>query len=91
MPSKVRVYGKAQSRTALGIVHAYLVMYPHATLADLEKAFPVDLNPDSSWESNFRKLEDVKKLDEKNKGFWFAEPEERLKLQDGTKVALVKM
>lgn len=91
MASKVRVYGKAQNRTALGIVHAYLVIYPHATLADLEKAFPVDLNPDSSWESNFRKLEDLKKLDEKNRGFWFAEPEERLKLQDGTKVALVKM
>ena len=40
MPSKVRVYGKAQNRTVLGIVNAYLVMYPHATKADLEKAFP---------------------------------------------------
>ena len=37
MPSKVRVYGKAQNRTALGIVNAYLVMYPHATKEDLEK------------------------------------------------------
>lgn len=35
MASKVRVYGKAQNRTALGIVNAYLVMYPHATRADL--------------------------------------------------------
>ena len=43
MPSKVRVYGKAQNRTVLGIVNAYLVMYPHATKADLEKAFPLAL------------------------------------------------
>lgn len=35
MASKVRVYGKAQNRTALGIVNAYFVMYPHATRADL--------------------------------------------------------
>ncbi len=38
--SKVRVYGKAQSRTALGIFAAYLKMYPQATLEDLNKAFP---------------------------------------------------
>ena len=43
--AKVRVYGKAQNRTALGIAHAYMVMYPHATLADLRKAFPNSLNP----------------------------------------------
>lgn len=43
MPSKVRVYGKAQNRTALGIVHAYMVMYPHATFEDLQKAFPDSL------------------------------------------------
>ena len=40
MPSKVRVYGKAQNRTVLGIINAYLVMYPHATKEDLDKAFP---------------------------------------------------
>ena len=40
MASKVRVYGKAQSWTALGIIDAYLKMYPHATLEDLNKAFP---------------------------------------------------
>ena len=44
MASKIRVYGKAQNRTVLGIINAYLVMYPHATLADLRKAFPDSLN-----------------------------------------------
>lgn len=46
MASKVRVFGKAQNRTALGIMHAYMVMYPHATFEDLNKAFPKSLNPD---------------------------------------------
>lgn len=45
MANKVKVYGKAQNRTALGIAHAYLVMYPHATLEDLRKAFPITLIP----------------------------------------------
>ena len=40
MASKVRVYGKAMAWTALGIIDAYLKMYPHATLEDLNKAFP---------------------------------------------------
>ena len=44
--AKVRVYGQAQNRTVLGIIHAYMVMYPHATLEDLKKAFPAAaLNP----------------------------------------------
>ena len=51
MPSKVRVYGKAQNRTALGIVNAYLIMYPHATKEDLEKAFPLELQPKGTWNS----------------------------------------
>lgn len=42
----VRVYAKAQNRTALGIMHAYMLMNPQATLADLRKAFPNSLNPD---------------------------------------------
>ena len=44
--ARVRVYGKAQNRTALGIMHAYMVMYPQAKLEDLKKAFPKELNPD---------------------------------------------
>lgn len=44
--ARVRVYGQAQNRTVLGIVHAYMIMYPHATLEDLCKAFPaIALNP----------------------------------------------
>ncbi len=46
MASKVRVYGKSQVWTALGIVDAYTKMYPHATVEDLNKAFPRSLFTD---------------------------------------------
>lgn len=41
MSSKVRVYAKSQKWAALGIVDAYIKMYPHATLDDINKAFPL--------------------------------------------------
>lgn len=40
MASKVRVYAKSQKWAALGIIDAYIKMYPHATLEDINKAFP---------------------------------------------------
>lgn len=89
MASKVRVFGKAQNRTALGIINAYLVMYPQATFEDFEKAFPKALNTDSGWPVNFKYLEECQT--ENEKGFWFTEEDEVLHLQDGTNMAVVKM
>lgn len=89
MASKVRVFGKAQNRTALGIINAYLVMYPQATFEDFEKAFPKALNTDSGWPVNFKHLEECQT--ENEKGFWFTEEDEVLHLQDGTNMAVVKM
>ena len=40
MASKVRVSAQSQKWAALGIIDAYTKMYPHATLADINKAFP---------------------------------------------------
>ena len=89
MPSKVRVYGKAQNRTALGIMHAYHVMYPHATLEDFLKAFPKELNPDCGWPVIFRNRKEL--TTENDLDFWFAKPDEVIKLQDGTNMSVVKM
>lgn len=89
MTSKVRVYGKAQNRTALGIINAYKIMYPNAKFEDFEKAFPKELNPDSGWPVNFKRLEECKSKNEKD--FWFVEANEVIKLQDGTKMVLCKM
>lgn len=41
MASKVRVYAKSQKWAALGIIDAYIKMYPQATVDDLNKAFPL--------------------------------------------------
>ena len=89
MPSKVRVYGKAQNRTVLGIFNAYLIMYPHATLEDFKKAFPKELNPDSGWNVNVQTLEECKTENEKK--FFFTDENDVIKLQDGTKMVLCKM
>ena len=89
MASKVRVYGKAQNRTALGIAHAYMVMYPQATLEDLRKAFPNELNPDKGVKENFVYAEDKGTTADWD-GYFKAE-EELLTMGDGKKVSVVKM
>ena len=89
MARKVRVYGKAQNRTALGIAHAYMVMYPQATLEDLRKAFPNELNPDKGTKEIFIYAEE--KGTDANWDGYFKEEEELLSMGDGKKVSVVKM
>lgn len=87
MVNKVRVYGKAQNRTALGIVHAYMVMFPQATLTDLRKAFPNELNNElgTKYPNLFVP---VKEADSQ---WYFTNTEEVISTGDGQKVAFVKM
>lgn len=87
--ARVRVYGKAQNRTALGIMHAYMIMYPQAKLEDIRKAFPDDLNPDSGVKKNFVFVDD-KGTTANWEGFFRAD-DEVLKMGDGKKVAVVSM
>lgn len=88
--ARVRVYGKAQNRTALGIMHAYMVMYPQAKMEDLKKAFPDSLNPNSGPNVNFVYLED-KGPDPSNSWDWkfFKKGDELLSMGDGKKVGVV--
>lgn len=88
--NKVRVYGKAQNRTALGIAHAYTVMYPHATLADLRKAFPNSICPDSGVKELFLPLAEAETFNTKM-SLYFAKPDEVLTLGDGSQVALAQV
>ena len=89
MASKVRVYGKAQNRTSLGIMHAYMVMFPHATLEDLRKAFPNKLAPDNGTGQIFI-FADEKGTTTDWDGYFKAD-DEVLKTGDGKKVAVNKM
>ena len=89
MASKIRVYGKAQNRTVLGLVHAYMTMFPHATLEDLRKAFPNSLNPDKGVAENFIYAEE--KGTDANWDGYFKGENEVITDGDGRKVAVVKM
>lgn len=88
MVSKVKVYGKAQNRTALGIVQAYLVMNPKATMTDFRKAFPNNLCPDKGVSENFLPLKEALAVNSQHDmSLYFAKDDEILKLNNGTKVA----
>lgn len=87
--ARVRVYGKAQNRTALGIVHAYMVMYPQATLEDLRKAFPNEVNPEKGVDEMFIYAEE--KGTAANWNGFFKGEDELLTMGDGRKVAFVMM
>ncbi len=89
--AKIRVYGKAQNRTALGIMHAYMTMYPHATLEDMKKAFPDSLNPDSGVKTNLVDMKEIKSAQGEDWNGFFTAEECLLHLQDGRKVAVVSM
>jgi len=90
MASKIRVYGRAMNRTALGIVHAYLVMYPNAKKEDFDKAFPANIIG-GNWPSIFR----VKGTKITNRAteddFFFDKEDEVLTLNDGTVLEFLDM
>lgn len=88
--NKVRVYGKAQNRTALGIAQAYIVMYPHATLADLRKAFPNTICPDSGVKELFLPVAEAETFNTKM-NLYFTKPDEVLTLGDGSQAALAQV
>ena len=90
MANNVKVYGRAQNRTALGIAHAYLVMYPHATLEDLRKAFPNNICPDSGVKELFLPLNEAEGFNTKM-SLYFAKPDEVFDLADGSKVAMAQV
>lgn len=84
MKTKIRVYGKDQNRTALGIVNAYLKLHPDSTLEDLQKAFPYSLNPNGSIKQTIVSItEATQKPDD-----FFEKPNELITLKSGQKVSL---
>ena len=92
MEAKIRVYGKAQNRTALGIVHAYVELNPGTTLDGLKKAFPDELNPDSGVKVNFKTMDEIKsQMENIAWNGYFTDDDCLITLADGTKVALVSM
>jgi len=87
MAKKIRVYGQSQKWTALGIVAAYLELYPKATLSDLQKAFPKnEIGNEIDTVDNIVGKEKDGKFDEKLSK-QITDMDMFLTLKDGTKVA----
>lgn len=87
--AKIKVYGKAQNRIALGIIHAYMVMHPKTTLMELRNAFPNSLNLDSGVKENFIYAEE--KGTTANWDGYFKADSELITMGDGRMVSVVKM
>lgn len=87
--AKIKVYGKAQNRIALGIIYAYMVMHPKTTLMELRNAFPNSLNPDSGVKENFIYAEE--KGTTANWDGYFKADSELITMGDGRMVSVVKM
>ena len=56
MENRIKVIGKSQNGVALGVMKAYVTMYPGTTLADLRKVFPNELAPDKGGKRNILAL-----------------------------------
>ena len=88
MDSKIKVHGRAQSRTVLGIVEAYLLLHPESTKEDLDKAFPESLSS-AAGESLFldvREKGSVKNYEKR----YFERDDETIILADGTELAMIE-
>lgn len=84
MKAKIRVIGKDQNRTALGIVNAYVKINPNASLEELQKAFPASLNPTGKIKEVVAAISQASKYPDE----FFLKPEELIQLKSGNKVAV---
>ena len=95
--AKVLVRSENMSRTALGIAHAYMLIYPNSTVESLNKAFPKEefgQGSDLFLGPNERKAYvEAHKNDEKSlrTNYFFEEKNAMLKLKDGSEVSVLQM
>ncbi|MDR0798896.1 MAG: OmpA family protein [Dysgonamonadaceae bacterium] len=84
MKTKIRVYGKDQNRTALGIVNAYVKLNPQATVSELQQAFPQSLNTVGKAKELILPVSEANK----HANEFFDAPEDFITLHDGQQVTL---
>ena len=95
--AKVLVRSENMSRTALGIAHAYLLIYPDSTVESLNRAFPKEQfgqGSDLFLGPNERKAYvEAHNNDEKSlrTNYFYEEEKSMLKLKDGSEVAVLQM
>lgn len=90
MASKVKVTGKSQNRTALGIIHAYCKMNPGVNLEGLRKAFPNSVCPDAGVKELFLPIDEAEQFNTKM-SLYFTKAGEPVVLADGSTIALAQV
>ena len=96
METKIRVHATAQNRTALGIINAYLVLFPKSTLDDLNKAFPSDLNKSNRSDTLLIDVRDAGKFISEDgvsnfEKYFLEREDEVLHLKDGITATLIEL
>jgi outer membrane protein OmpA-like peptidoglycan-associated protein len=95
--AKVLVRSENMSRTALGIAHAYLLIYPDSTVESLNKAFPKEQFEQGSplflGPAERKAYIEAHNNDEKSlrTNYFYEEANAMLKLKDGSEVAVLQM
>lgn len=88
---KIKVLAKAQNRLALGIIRAFTVIRPGASLEDIRAAFPRQICPDSGVRENFIDVADIAHAQGANWNGYFSKPGELIPLADGREIAVTSM
>ena len=94
MDFKLKVTGTSQNSTALGIMHAYVRLFPDSTLEDLRRAFPNEIAPDNGVKQIFQPIKQAKALNDESESFtgYFATVQRPpLTLSDGSQVAVCQV
>lgn len=91
METKIKVYAKAQNRAALGIIRAYAILHPEATLDSLREEFPHSVCPDSGVKENFIDINEISSAQGQNWNGYLSKEHELIPLADGTRIALTNM
>lgn len=89
MKNKIKVVATAQNQAALGILKAYLTIFPNTTLTQLKEKFPNDIAPDKGVAELFIEEDEALNLNQnKNLVLYFDKPSQILKTGDGDNISL---
>lgn len=89
MENKIKVVATAQNQAALGVIKAYLTIYPNTTLTQLKEKFPNDIAPDKGVAQLFVTEQEFSEINENaNIILYFTKDSQLIDLSDGEKIAL---
>ena len=89
MENKIKVLAKAQNQLALGIISAYLILYPDSTLKDLRKVFSNSIAPDKGVEELFLTEDEANEINRKSEmSLYFTKSDQILNINKDGRIAL---